>query len=110
MAVTINTGFPNNSASVVNFQSAALTSDAAAATDFVWNVGFQARYVKLLNVTDVTTLEAFDGNTAAGSALAEAANGTKSITAAGIVIDRNNVTIKAASLPASKSFLIIAFG
>lgn len=108
MAVTVNTGSPGNSASIVNFYSGGLTSDAVAAVDFVLNIGFQARYVKLLNITDLATQEFFDGMPS-GNCLQEIAAGTKSLVASGIVVDRNNVTLKAALVPLSKSFYIVAY-
>lgn len=108
MALTVNAGSPSQSASIVNFYSAGLTSDAVAAADTYVNCGFQPRYIKLVNITDLSTQEFFDGM-ASGVYLNEVAAGTKTAGAAGMIVDNNGVTLKAAIIPASKAFFIVAF-
>ena len=107
MALTVSS--PSQAASVVNFYSATLTSDAVAAVDTYINCGFKPRYIKLVNITDLATLEFVDG-LAANSALQEVTAGTKSIVASAMVLDDKGVTLKAAIIPASKSFALVAFG
>lgn len=108
MALTVNTGYPNNSASVDNYYSAGLTSDAGAAADTYVNFGFKPRYIKLVNITDLATDEFFDGMPS-GNSLHEITAGTKSLVASAFVVDNWGVTIKAGTIPASKSFYILAF-
>ena len=108
MALTVNAGSPGQSASIVNFYSGGLTSDAGAAADTYLNFGFQARYIKLYNVTDLSTQEFFDGM-ASGVYLNEVAAGTKTAGSAGMIVDNNGVTLAAAIIPASKTFFIVAF-
>lgn len=108
MALTINTGYPGQSASIANFFSAPLTSDASAAADTYIDCGFQPRYIKLVNITDLSTQEFCDGMPS-GNCLNEVAAGTKTLVAAGMVVDNNGVTLKAAIIPASKSFYMLAF-
>lgn len=100
---------PNQANSVANFYSSQMVSDAVAAADTYVNMGFKPRYVKIFNLTDLSTQEWFDA--AGAGVLNEVTAGTKSNVAAGVIApDAGGITLKAAIIPASKTFYIIAFG
>lgn len=108
MAITLASPAGNRSASVVNVFTAKFTSDAAGATDQYVNCGFAPRYVQIYNQTDLSTQEWMDGM---GTAVINSvAAGTMTNVASGVVVDNYGVTLKAAIIPASKTFYIVIHG
>jgi hypothetical protein len=108
MALAIQTGFPNQAAGVNNFYTAKIVSDAVAAVDTYINCGFTPRYIQLVNITDLSTQEYVDGM--GTGVLNSVAAGTMTLVAAGVVVDNGGVTLKAAIIPASKTFYLTIFG
>lgn len=88
------------------------TTDANTPVDTSFNVGYTPRYVRLINLTDGNQLEWFEGmapdsaiaTTAAGAASVITSNGITSNAAIG------GFSVKAASLPASKTFTYQTIG
>lgn len=83
-----------------------VTTDAGAAADTTFTVGYAPRIVRFINLTDRITLEWYEGM-AADSAIQTVAAGTRTlITTAGITANAtlNGFSVKAASIPASKVF------
>lgn len=82
------------------------TTDATAAADTSFNIGYTPRYVRLINLTDGNQLEWFEGM-AADSAIATTQAGAATvITSNGITVNSTiaGFSVKAASIPASKTF------
>ena len=96
---------------VLNRTIQALTTDAVAAADTTFNFGFKPRLVQFVNLTDRITEEWFEGM-AATNVLHTVAAGTRTIDANSLVVVNSDgtVTVKAAAMVASKSFVIIAEG
>lgn len=107
MAYTTNT---NSMHQVRNNTIGQVVSDAGAAADTTFVIGYRPRVVRFINLTDRSTLEWFEGM-ADDSALLTVAAGTRTlITAAGVTPTQNGFTIKAASLVASKTYTYEAIG
>lgn len=104
MAITLASPAGNRSASVVNVFTAKFTSDAAGATDQYINCGFTPRNIEIYNQTDLSTQVWMDGMGTA--VLNSVAAGTMTNVASGVVVDSGGVTLKAAIIPASKTFYI----
>ena len=108
MAITLANPAGNRSSGVVNTFSAKMTSDAAGATDQYVQCGFLPRYIQIYNQTDLSTQEWMDGM---GTAVINCvAAGTMTNVASGVVVDNQGVTLKAAIIPASKTFFILIEG
>lgn len=107
MAYTTNT---NSMHQVRNNTIGQVVSDAGAAADTIFVIGYRPRVVRFINLTDRSTLEWFEGM-ADDSALLTVAAGTRTlITTAGVTPTQNGFTIKAASLVASKTYTYEAIG
>jgi len=114
MALSTNT--QTNASSISNVAVGQVVTDAGGAVDTVFTCGFQPRYVKWVNRTDSIQLEYFEGM-AANSAVRTVAVGTRTLdVSSGITLGSPSLgtggqfTIKAADIPASKSFSWIAYG
>lgn len=94
------------------------TTDAVAAADTVFNFGFAPSRVRFINLNDRIEDEWFVGMTNPG-ALHTVAAGTRTLVGAGGIavaeqanaagtVSRGDITIPAALMVASKSFVIIA--
>jgi hypothetical protein len=107
----IATSAINNSQGVVNRTIEYFTTDAVAAVDTTFAFGFKPRMVKFVNLTDRITNEWFEGM-AAAYALKTIAAGTRTLeVTGGITVNATGtVTIPAALMVASKSFVVIAEG
>jgi len=111
MALTTNVQY--NSESIVNHASGTVVTDAGGAVDTtIGPVGFIPRVVRWINLTDKITLEWYT-DMAANSAIRTIAAGTRSLDVSsgitviqpgGVVTNAGGFTIKAADIPASKSF------
>lgn len=107
MAYTTNT---NSMHQVRNNTIGQVVSDAGAAADTTFVIGYRPRVVRFINLTDRSTLEWFEGM-ADDSALLTVAAGTRTlITTAGVTPTQNGFSIKAASLVASKTYTYEAIG
>jgi len=103
MALTTNTVSHHQ---VRNQSLGRVVTDAGAAADTTFVVGYAPRIVRFINLTDGNMLEWFEGM-AADSAVQTTAAGARSlITTAGITANAtlNGFSVKAASIPASKTF------
>jgi len=107
-----------NSGGVVNKAILNITTDAVAAADTTFNVGFVPRYVLWISrTTPFNQLEYYEGM-AVGTAVRTVAAGTRTVDVApaGITLGTpalgtgGQVTIKAADIPVSSSFTLIADG
>lgn len=114
MALTTNT--QTNAASISNMAVGQVVTDGGAAADTVITCGFIPRYIKWVNRTDSIMLEYYEGM-AANSAVRTLAAGTRSLdVASGITLGTaalgtaGQFTVKAADIPASKSFSWVAYG
>ena len=96
---------------VLNRTVQAFTTDAVAAADTVFNFGFKPRLVQFVNLTDRITEEWFEGM-AATNVLHTLAAGTRSIDTNSLIVVNadNTVTVKAAAMIASKSFVMVVEG
>ena len=96
---------------VLNRTIEAFTTDAVAAADTVFNFGFKPRMVQFINLTDRITEEWFEGM-AATNVLHTVAAGTRTIDTNSLIVvnSDNTVTIKAAAMVASKSFVMVVEG
>lgn len=105
---TSNTNVGNG---VLNRTVQAFTTDAVAAADTVFNFGFKPRLVQFVNLTDRITEEWFEGM-AATNVLHTVAAGTRSIDTNSLIVVNadNTVTVKAAAMLASKSFVMVVEG
>lgn len=114
MALTTNT--QSHDGGVVNRKVGQVVTDAGAAADTTFSIGFVPRYIRWENRTDRIMLEWFEGM-AANSAIRTVAAGTRTLdVASGITLGTaalgtaDVMTIKAADIPASKSFSWMALG
>lgn len=109
MALTTNTR--TQSGGVANYATGYVVTDAAAAADTTFTVGFVPRKVKFVNLTDRTIDEWYAGM-AAFSSLHTVALGTVTLeTINGISVGTDGTfTVKAASIPASKTLAWEAVG
>lgn len=107
----IATSQVNNSVGIVNRTIQAFTTDAVAAADTTFNFGFKPRLVQVINTTDRITDEWYEGM-AATQVVRTVAAGTRTLdTNSYIVVNADGtVTLKAAVMVASKSFVIVAEG
>lgn len=109
MALTTNT--QSNSMGVVNHASGYVVTDAGAAADTTFQLGFLPRVVRFVNLTDRISLEWAEGM-AANSALRTVAAGTRTLdVSSGITVNNspstgvsNSFMIKTADMIASKVF------
>lgn len=109
MALTTNF---NTAHQVRNHTIGQVVSDAATAVDTTFNVGYSPRRVRFINVTDRITLDWYEGM-APDSALRTDATGAGTlITTAGITANAvlNGFSVKAAAIPASKTFIYEVVG
>ena len=102
MAFSTNT--QSNTNGVNNLAIGRMVSDAGAAADTTISLGFQPRYVKFVNLTDRNVDEWFEGMAAFSSLHAVAAGTLTLETTNGISVSGNSFTVKAATVPASKTF------
>jgi hypothetical protein len=115
MALTTNT--QTQAAGVLNYATGYVVTDAAAAVNTTFVVGFTPRSIRVYNVTDGISDEWFAGM-ANGSALHTVAAGTRTLAASptGITVgtaaggDAGSFTIPAALIPASKTLIWEAQG
>lgn len=107
----IATSSINTGNGVLNRTIEYFTTNADVAADTTFAFGFKPRMVKFVNLTDRITNEWFEGM-AAGYALKTVAAGTRTLeTTGGITVGSDgNVSIPAALMVASKSFVVIAEG
>lgn len=107
----IATSSTNVGNGVLNRTIMAFTTDAVAAADTILNFGFKPRLVQVINLTDRITDEVYEGM-AATNVLHTVATGVRTIdTSSLIVINADGtVTLKAAVMVASKSFVLVAEG
>jgi len=107
----IATSAINNSVGVLSRSVMAFTTDAVAAADTVLNFGFKPRLVQFVNLTDRITEEWFEGM-AATTVLHTVAAGTRTIDSNSLIVVNadGTVTVKAAAMVASKSFVVVAEG
>lgn len=109
MALTTNT--QENSMSVVNHASGYVVTDAGAAADTTFQLGFMPRIVRFVNLTGRITLEWANGM-AANSALRTIATGVRTLdVSSGITVNSspstgvsNSFKILLADIPASSAF------
>lgn len=103
MALTTNT--QKNTNGVSNFATGNVVTDAGAAADTTFTLGFAPRKVTFYNLTDRTVDMWMDGM-AAFSSLHSVAAGTMTLeTTNGISVSGNSFTVKAATIPASKTIV-----
>lgn len=107
----IATSQVNNAVGIVNRTIQAFTTDAVAAADTTFSFGFKPRLVQVINLTDRISDEWFEGM-AANSVLHTVAAGTRTVDTNGLIAVNadGTVTLKAAVMVASKSFVIVAEG
>lgn len=119
MALTTNT--QANAESIVNVATGFVVTDAGAAADTNFQLGFKPRYVKWINLTDRIIDEWWDGMAVDGTGvLHTVAAGTITLPGTGGLIIGANIgkssenpgqfTVPAALIPASKSFAWYALG
>lgn len=103
MALTTNT--QENTNGVSNFVTGNVVTDAGAAADTTFNLGFSPRKVTFVNLTD-RTVDVWYKGMAAFSSLHAVAAGTMTLeTVNGISVSGNSFTVKAATIPASKTIV-----
>jgi hypothetical protein len=115
MALTTNT--ITQSMGISNFATGSVVTDAGAAANTVFTVGFVPRHVRWFNTTDGISDEWIAGMTN-GSALHTVAAGTRTLAASptGITVglqgapDGGTFTVPAALIPASKTYAWEAVG
>ena len=109
MALTTNF---NTAHQVRNHTVGQVVSDAATAVDTTFNVGYAPRVVRFHNITDRISLEWLEGMAADSAIRTDAAGARTLITAAGITANAvlNGFSVKAAAIPASKSFAYEVIG
>lgn len=113
MALTTNT--QTNAMGVVNRAEGKVVTDAGAAADTTFTIGFVPRVVRWINATDRITLEWYNGIGA--NSIRTVAAGTRTLDSSSyIVVDLTApnsggaFTIKAADIPASKTCFWEAIG
>ena len=114
MALTTNTISQDDGVS--DMAVGQVVTDAGAAADTTFNVGFVPRYIMFLNRTDRIRLEWFEGM-AANTAIRTVAAGTVTLdVSSGLTVGTsaagtaNSFTVKAADIPASKSCSFVVQG
>ncbi|MFM7013261.1 MAG: hypothetical protein ACKO0Z_28680 [Betaproteobacteria bacterium] len=110
MALTTNT--QSNAMSVANHAVGMIVTDAGAAADTTIQLGFVPRVVRFHNITDRISDEWYEGMSAY-NAIHTVAAGTRTLeTTNGISVNAsgNSFTVKAATIPASKTFVWEAVG
>ncbi len=109
MALTTNTR--TQSGGMANYATGYVVTDGGTAADTTFTVGFVPRKVRFVNLTDRITDEWYTGM-AAYSSLHAVAAGTQTLeTTNGISVGTDGTfTVKAASIPASKTLAWEAVG
>lgn len=108
MALTTNT--QANGGGIVNHATGNVVTDAGAAADTIFTVGFVPRVVRFHNMTDRISDEWYSGM-AAASSLHTVAAGTRTLeVTSGVTISGNGFMVKAATILASKAFSWEALG
>jgi hypothetical protein len=114
MALTTNT--LSQAESIANLTVGQVVTDAGAAADTTFPIGFTPRYVCFENLTDRIKLEWYEGM-AANSAIRTVAAGTRTLdVSSGLTINAggsatgNSFMVKAADIIASKTFAYMAKG
>lgn len=93
---------------VSNFASGSFTSDNTAT---VVNLGFKARWVKVVNTTDVIVWEKIEGMAAANSVKTVTAGTTTIDTGSAILINTDGtITLSATAVGNSKAISWVAIG
>lgn len=93
---------------ISNFASGSFTSDNSAT---VVNLGFKARWVKVVNSTDVIVWEKIEGMAAANSVKTVTAGTTTIDTGSAIVINSDGtITLSATAVGNSKAISWVAIG
>ena len=107
----IATSVANQSVGVLSRTIQAFTTDAVAAADTTFNFGFKPRLVQVINLTDRITDEFFEGM-AATNVLHTIATGVRTVDTNSLIVVNadGTVTLKAAVMVASKSFVLVAEG
>lgn len=92
---------------VYNFASAGFTTDG---TTITVNLGFQPRWIRIINVTDVVIWEKMDTLAAANSVKVVTAGTTTIDTTSAILInsDKSTITLSATAFPTGKTISLIA--
>jgi hypothetical protein len=97
----------SNSASIVNFASGSFTSDN---TDTVVSLGFNPRWVKVVNSTDVIVWEKIEGMAAVNSIKTVTAGTTTVDTGSAIIFNGDGtMTLEAATVGNAKAISWVAF-
>lgn len=104
----------SNTESVSNLAVLRITTDAAAAANTTFQVGFLPRVVRFINVTDSIMYEWYEGM-AADSCIQTLAVGTRSLVVSnaitvGSVTGGGSVLVNAALIIASKTFNMVVEG
>lgn len=88
------------------------STDATAAADTSFTVGYIPRRVVFINLTDRITLTWYEGMAPDSALRTDAAGGTTLITSAGITANAslNGFSVKAAAIPASKDYVFDTVG
>lgn len=88
------------------------TTDSTGPVDTSFNIGYTPRYVRVINLTDGNQLEWFEGMAPDSAVQTTAAGAASLITTAGITANSTiaGFSLKAASLPASKTFTYQTIG
>ncbi|MNV66043.1 hypothetical protein D3C71_1587770 [compost metagenome] len=108
MALTTNT--QTASGGVVNHKTGIVVTDAGAAADTTFTLGFTPRVVRFHNVTDRISEEWIVGM-AAASSIHTVAAGTRTLeTTNGVTVSGAGFMVKAATILASKTFAWEAIG
>jgi hypothetical protein len=103
----MNVTATTQAAGVANFASGSFTGDGTAITVAL---GFQPRYVKVQNVTDVETWEKHEGM-AAGAAVRTVTAGTTTVqTGSQIVFGEKSMTLASAAFGSADVVTWVAFG
>jgi hypothetical protein len=107
----LSTNTKTNTHGVANVAIGNAATDAVAAVDTPVIVGFTPRYLMWMNKATMLKMEWFEGM-AAGTAYRSTAGGaqTLDVAPAGLTVDRNQFTVKAADIPVSSTFLWMAIG
>lgn len=97
---------------VRNHSIGKVTTDANAATDQPFTVGYIPRKVVFINVTDRITLTWYEGMAPDSALRTDAAGATTLISSAGITANAsiNGFSVKAAAIPLSKDFIYETVG
>lgn len=97
----------SNAAGVSNLSVNKFDTDSATAAAVDFSFGYAPRVVKLVNLTDRITHEWYEGMTS-GYSLKTVAAGTRTLETSGcIAVSGATITLPAALLVASKSFVLV---